>query len=77
MSLSKARARVFGAGGHCFTRVEVVEWARARSEWAALGQRVGALQPGRSRGALARRSGGHRARLAAGVNRYVNWHERL
>lgn len=44
MSLSTARsARVFSAGGHCFTWVEVVEWARARGEWAALEQRVGAL----------------------------------
>ncbi|ETW25237.1 hypothetical protein [Mycobacterium gastri] len=44
MSLSTARsARVFNAGGHCFTWVEVVEWARARGQWPALQQRVGAL----------------------------------
>lgn len=44
MSLSTARgARVFSAGGHCFTWVEVVEWARARGEWPALQERVGAL----------------------------------
>lgn len=36
-------ARVFSAGGHCFTWVEVVEWARARGEWRSLQQRVGAL----------------------------------
>jgi hypothetical protein len=44
MSLSTARsARVFSAGGHCFTWVEVVEWARARGEWAILRQRTGGL----------------------------------
>jgi hypothetical protein len=35
-----ARARVFSAGGHCFTWVEVVESARVWGEWAALEQRV-------------------------------------
>jgi hypothetical protein len=41
MSLSTAHsARVFSAGGHCFTWVEVIEWARARGEWAVLEQRV-------------------------------------
>jgi hypothetical protein len=34
------RARVFSAGGHCFTWVEVVESARVWGEWAALEQRV-------------------------------------
>lgn len=44
MSVSTARsARVFSAGGHCFTWVEVVEWARARGEWATLEQRAGGL----------------------------------
>ena len=32
--------RVFSAGGHCFTWVEVVEAARVWGEWAALEQRV-------------------------------------
>ena len=41
MSLSTAHsARFFSAGGHCFKWVEVVEWVRARGEWAALRQRV-------------------------------------
>jgi hypothetical protein len=44
MSLSTAHsARVFSAGGHCFTWVEVVEWVRARGEWAALQKRVATL----------------------------------
>jgi hypothetical protein len=44
MSLDTARrARVFSAGGHCFTWVEVAEWARARGEWATLEQRAGGL----------------------------------
>jgi hypothetical protein len=34
------RTRVFSAGGHCFTWVEVVESARVWGEWAALEQRV-------------------------------------
>ena len=33
-------ARVFSAGGHCFTWVEVVESARVWGEWAALQHRV-------------------------------------
>jgi hypothetical protein len=41
MSVTTARtARVFSAGGHGFTWVEVVEWARARGEWSALQHRV-------------------------------------
>lgn len=45
MSLSTTRsARVFSAGGHCFTWVEVVEWARARGKWATLEQRAGGLR---------------------------------
>lgn len=44
MSLSTVHsARVFSAGGHCFTWVEVVEWVRARGEWAALQERVAGL----------------------------------
>jgi hypothetical protein len=44
MSLSTAHsARVFSAGDHCLTRVEVVEWVRARGEWAALQTRVATL----------------------------------
>ncbi|MDT5349976.1 MAG: hypothetical protein QOH91_3263 [Mycobacterium sp.] len=44
MSLSTAHsARVFSAGGHCFTWFEVVEWARIRGEWAVLRDRVAAL----------------------------------
>jgi hypothetical protein len=44
MSLTTARSEpVFSAGGHCFTWVDVVEWARARGEWAALQHRVTAL----------------------------------
>ena len=36
-------ARVFSAGGHCFTWAEVVGFASARGEWAALERRVVAL----------------------------------
>ena len=44
MSLSTAlSARVFSAGGHCFTWAEVVGFASARGEWAALQRRVVAL----------------------------------
>jgi hypothetical protein len=32
--------RVFSAGGHCFTWVEVIDAARARGEWAALQHHV-------------------------------------
>lgn len=34
------RTRVFSAGGHCFTWIEVVESARIWGEWAGLEQRV-------------------------------------